>query len=373
MQRTHRTSRGFTIVELMIVVAIIGLLMALLMPALSSAMRNARATHDRGVIGGLGKALTNSAADFQDQLLRPSLVARCDYVRRGNNYGYMRGKGLEGKPWDSTENLYSALIMMDYIVPEACISPVDTNPLAGVKGQVEEHTGAIEPYAYGDFDPGDPNTRTQDEPTGFWDTRFYTQLEDDKADHASYANQTLVGRRHGRWKTVTTQIFPLLATRGTTTSGTSDNWSTELTSQGTVNASDAGHLNSRMLEQIGPENVWQGHAYTNDGKVVQLDNYLKFKHYAGMESTGGYIGPMPDDMYRCEFTEEWTPDYASNTEGHGAADNFLAFSNNNNGEQTWNGTNKFCFAQGNGAAPDGWRYFTDSIFLPRRVTFDYVE
>ena len=82
MYSRPNTNRGFTIVELMIVVSIIGLLMALLLPALSSALRNSRAAHDKVVLKGVGSATVNSAEDYDGRFIQPSLVARLDYWQR---------------------------------------------------------------------------------------------------------------------------------------------------------------------------------------------------------------------------------------------------------------------------------------------------
>ncbi|MDP7070646.1 MAG: prepilin-type N-terminal cleavage/methylation domain-containing protein [Phycisphaerales bacterium] len=369
MRSRPHTNRGFTIIELMIVVAIIGLLMALLLPALSSALRNARAAHDKSVLKGIGMATANSAEDFGDRYIRPSLVARCHYWRRSKNYGYVPGKGLEGEPWDSTESLYSVLIMKDYLMPDTVVSPVDTNAYLLAKGG-----DGSTPYDYNAWFPGDPSLKVQDEPTGYWDTTFSCQLDDEEYDNASYANQTLVGRRAAKkWRGGATTIIPMYSTRGTTGEADDSTFESHLAGDGGVAShDDPGYKYSPTLEHVGPTNSWNGHVYTSDGKVAVVDDYLHFKHYAGGESSGGYLAPQPDNMFECEFLE-WVPDEGSTgTYGHGNHDNFLAYTHNNNQEQSWSGTAKFCFgAPGSGSPPAAWAWYNDNIFLSRHLTYDY--
>ena len=63
MDRPRRT-RGFTLVELLIVIRIIGLLITLLMPTITKATQTVRAVRTRATIKQLGIALENFRADF---------------------------------------------------------------------------------------------------------------------------------------------------------------------------------------------------------------------------------------------------------------------------------------------------------------------
>lgn len=369
MQSRPRPRRGFTIVELMIVVAIIGLLMALLLPALSSALRNSHAAHDKVVLKGVGMATTNSAEDFDDRFIRPSLVARGNYSFRGKNYGYVSGKGLPGKGWDSSESLYSIMIMQRYLSPETVVSPVDNNPMVGAKGDVEElAAGGIDSYDYSQHNPGDPGNNVFSSPEGFWDTSFYCQLDDDEADHASYAHQTLAGRRYNRWMGASRTIHPLYSTRGLHSAEEID---ADMLTDGLPDQSSDGYRFSPVLEQLGPITSWNGHVFTTDGTVANSDNFLEFKHYTtGLEDGGGYSKPLPDNMFECEFTQEWSPEENSSgdTYGHGAGDNFLTFTNSNNAAGSW-GMGSMMALPG-GSPPTYWRYGSDSYFLTKRLTFD---
>ncbi|MDP7029408.1 MAG: type II secretion system protein [Phycisphaerales bacterium] len=380
MNTPHTPRRGFTIVELMIVVAIIGLLMTLLLPAVSSALRNAHAVQDKVVLKGLGDALMTSSEDYDTRFIRPSLVARCHVVKRGKDHGYVPGQGLEGKPWDSTENLYSTMIMKEYIGPENCISPVDSNPHAGVKGQVEEASGDVLPYDYTAWDPGNDANVVQNSPEGYMDTTFSCELNDENPDHGSWATQLLAGNRYRLWEdNPSSEEHALLSTRTVTDSGDSAAWPSELT-DGITNTSEDGYKFSPVLDQLGATNQWQGHVYTSQGTVEMKESHLEYKfHASGIEDSGSYAKAVPDNMFECEFTNSWSPDGLEGmTSGFGNSDNFLCFTNNGNVSGSYSTNDKFCLGEGNASGcphstPTSWKYLNDSVFLKAHLTFDYTD
>jgi prepilin-type N-terminal cleavage/methylation domain-containing protein len=376
MNTNPKPRRGFTIVELMIVVAIIGLLMALLLPAVSSALRNAHAVSDKVAMKGMGDSLFNSAEDFNTRFIRPSLVARCDVVKRGKNHGYVPGQGLEGKPWDSTENLHSVMIMKGYIGVESTNSPVDNNPYLGVKGQVEEDNGETIPYDFTSWDPGNNGNNVADSPAGYMDTTFSGQLDDESTDHCSWATQLLAGNRYRLWEAnPSSEEHALISTRFVTDSADSGSWAADLT-DGITNTSELGYKLSPVLEQLGATNQWVGHVYTSQGTVTQEDSHLAFKfHASGQDDNDSYAKAIADNMFECEFTNSWSPDGLEGmTSGFGNSDNFMAFSNNGNSTGTYSASDKFCLADGNnGGVPTSWKYLNDSVFLKSHLSFDYKE
>ena len=378
---THtKPRRGFTIVELMIVVAIIGLLMALLLPAVSSALRNAHAVADKVAMKGMGDALFNSGEDYDSRFIRPSLVARCHVVKRGKDHGYVPGQGLEGKPWDSTENLYSVMIMKGYIGAENCVSSVDNNPYVGVKGQIEEDSGETIPYDFTSWDPGNDDNSVADSPAGYMDNTFAGQLDDESTDHCSWASQTLAGNRYRLWEgNPSSEEHALISTRFVTDSGDSGSWAADLT-DGITNTSEDGYKLSPTLEQLGATNQWVGHVYTSQGTVEQIDSHLEFKfHASGQDDNDSYAKAIADNMFECEFVNSWSPDGLEGmTSGFGNADNFMTFTNNGNTTGTYSTSDKFCLGDGNASGcphgtPSSWKYLNDSVFLKSHLSFDYKE
>ena len=66
--KTTRDSKGFTLVELLVVVAIIAILMAILLPALRSARERARSVRCMSNQRNLGQALAQYSVEFNDYL-----------------------------------------------------------------------------------------------------------------------------------------------------------------------------------------------------------------------------------------------------------------------------------------------------------------
>ncbi len=68
---TFRIGRGFTIIELLVVISIIALLIGILLPAVGKARDNARVSASRSNLRQLGVAMHNYAADWDDRHFTP--------------------------------------------------------------------------------------------------------------------------------------------------------------------------------------------------------------------------------------------------------------------------------------------------------------
>ncbi len=68
MQGRKRSLSGFTLIELLVVISIIGLLIAVLLPALSAARKTARSMQCMANLRSMGLAVHGYATDHQDQL-----------------------------------------------------------------------------------------------------------------------------------------------------------------------------------------------------------------------------------------------------------------------------------------------------------------
>ena len=355
MRKSTRPRRGFTIIELMVVVAIIGLLMSLLLPALASSMRNARATKDKAMMKGLQQSLMTSGEDFEGRFISPQAIIRLPFEQNGRNYGYVRDRGPEGLAWNSTENLYSTMIMNKYITPDACVSPVDNNAWAGVKGSVLEpnHGDVGVAYEFDAYDPGNNVDNAHTSPRGFVDVQFYCMLGDEQPDMASWSNNALIGARTG-------------ATWNLTAGSDRGCWATRGPKCGYRDGSDL-HDNSPVLQQLGPEKMFQSHVAYADGAVKMVDNLLAFKHHTNETGDSGVSRPITDNQYHAEFGNEWSTQHDPDLKLRcGNRDHWFTYSNNDN------------VSSGEGGAAqrfavwtqDQWRYIHDQ-WLEDRTSWDY--
>ncbi|MHC4415284.1 MAG: type II secretion system protein [Planctomycetota bacterium] len=109
----RRLAKGFTIVELLVVITIIGILIGILLPAVGKARDNARVSASRSNIRELGVALHTYAADWQDRQYTPTRDTLAAYGNVGNynNQVYGGGAALQVHPgipwgWGHDGNLY---------------------------------------------------------------------------------------------------------------------------------------------------------------------------------------------------------------------------------------------------------------------------
>ena len=108
-----RQNRGFTLVELLVVVAIIALLIGLLLPALSKAQRTAKSLQDSANISGTHKGfLTWANQDQRGRLPIPGLVQRLAVP----GLGFVPGQGEEDVTKNNTARLYSSMIAKGLLI-----------------------------------------------------------------------------------------------------------------------------------------------------------------------------------------------------------------------------------------------------------------
>jgi prepilin-type N-terminal cleavage/methylation domain-containing protein len=207
----HRNPiRAFTLVELLVVVAIIALLIGLLLPALSKAQRTAKSLQDSANLSQIHKGfLTWANQDEKGRMPIPGLIRRKTVPGAGPNGSavFVPGQGEEDLQWNNTANLNSAMVAKEFITPEVLISPVETNPV------VKRHDN----YNRNAYTPSASN------PT-FWDTGHLANIfraadgQATSVSHTSYAHLALHGeRKKFFWSNKADGTRPVLGNRGTYT------------------------------------------------------------------------------------------------------------------------------------------------------------
>jgi prepilin-type N-terminal cleavage/methylation domain-containing protein len=187
--------RAFTLVELLVVVAIIALLVGLLLPALAKAQQTAKTVKDSNQIKQIHTAMVGRANETKGgKMPTPGLINRLAY-----NGQQIPGEGDEDFTQNRTQNLYSACVALQLFNTDLLYGPTEVNPI-------------ITPYVNYNYAQYRPAADT------YWDNQMSAQIDAAPGAgvcHTSYAHQVLCGlRKQQHWKNNLDSSRPHFATRG---------------------------------------------------------------------------------------------------------------------------------------------------------------
>ena len=265
----NRKNRGFTLVELLVVVAIIALLIGLLLPALAKANRAAKTLQDNSNLAQVHKGfLTYANTDSRGNLPIPGLISRAAVP----SVGFVPGQGAERQELNLTANLYSSMVAFKYIQTDILFSPVEENPV------VKEMTN----YNFQSFNPAATT------PT-FWDPNFRANIHlaadgnTNNVSNTSYSHLAIVGdRKKLYWSNKAGSTRPVLGNRAP--------------HNGAVNG-DNYRLSYTLLFHD-PLETWEGNVVYGDGHV----NLEKSVIPDTVQYECGNTPLRKDNIYAADFT-----------------------------------------------------------------------
>ncbi|MEE3001574.1 MAG: prepilin-type N-terminal cleavage/methylation domain-containing protein [Planctomycetota bacterium] len=299
-----KTKRGFTLVELMVVVSIIALLMGLLLPALSSAMATARAKKDSANLRGLGQGYGAYANDYNGAWCIPGELNRAPVFVEGLGNVCMIGRGEAQPTYNTTGYLGSAMIAQNYHTTEIHVSPCENNKDIGVKGEIAEN-GNIVAYNHSQWDPSN---------CSYWDPGFRADMRNlnDGKSHTSYANQSLMGDRLIAWNDTASSTDIVHCLRGTEEGAVNDD------------IEEGQFTRSPVLDFMGPSGAFHANALWGDFSITNIQNFYPANSIYEERISGYENGMKKDNIFSAEFVG--APDANGNPSNLLSGDNYLTYS-----------------------------------------------
>jgi prepilin-type N-terminal cleavage/methylation domain-containing protein len=279
--------QGFTLVELLVVMAIIALLLSLLLPALAKARATARQIKDSTQIQQVHKAWLVWATDFDGTFPTPGLIRR---IPLPGQTIPTPGRGEEDVAANSHANMHSAVIMSNYISTQAMVSPSESSGRVVVASNFNFNLFNVAQGVY-------------------WDESFSCNLQ--TICNTSYATMLISGvRKQQQWKNSLDSKFAIVGNRGVRDGSLAENLYNE----------------SVTLQIHGPRRRWVGNICYNDNHMKLEESFTP----EGLDiRSGGEV--IPDNLFEGQTT-------ADGVGGGDAASGFDIWLVMNN-EVTGSGTN----------------------------------
>lgn len=244
--------RGFTLIEILLVVGIIALLIGILVPVIGTVRESAQRTTDSGQLRAIAQGFAGWAGQNNARYPLPSQIDVSNTTIAETDFD-------ESFQKDTTGAIFSVLLFNDFVATEILISPVETN------GQIRED---------GDFNLDGPDGAANAQ-FGLWDPDFrgtpgdVSISSDGISDPAgtgnlSYAHLPPFGPRIDNWTSTAGSDSAFLANRGQVYADSQ--WDgTNVTFQ--LNRNDVDPTESNTLEFFTPNKEWAGHIAYNDASV----------------------------------------------------------------------------------------------------------
>ncbi len=332
---------GFTLIELLVVVSIIGLLIGILLPALSTARKAAAQVKDGAQLREIQRGLITFSQNNRDQFPVPSKLDKLNYTETGGGTaGSITQSGQlanKQKQYDRTGAILAVLVYNGYVSPEQLVCPAEAD--GGIRPDKDFQYQAV--------------TQAQDPKQALWDPGFVgaftnrdkyippvntgTQTGPNAPDNPtsaqvsvgnnSYALQPLWGNRSTSrfWSNTTDSNTPIIVNRGPTYTVPQDPVSNANGLYKLSPTPPGSGIGSATLLIHGGKKTWEGN-------LVWMDNHVSFEttpqpttlRIDFTPAAGGQTYQVGDNMFADE-------DY----ETRGATGNNLAASRTNAYFRQW--------------------------------------
>lgn len=274
---------GFTLIELLVVVSIIGLLIGILLPALSQARKAAAQVKDGAHLREVQRGLITFSGNNRDRFPIPSILDKLNYTETGGGTagqpttpGQLQNKQQQ---YDRTGAILSILIYNGYVSTEQLINPAEAD--GGIRAdkdfQFQVVTQAQDPRQ-ALWDPGFVGAYSNRDrfipPMNTGSTTGPNQPDNPTAGSVSVGNNSYAlqplwgGRATSRfWSNTTDANTPIIANRGPVYTVPSNPLSNANALYQLSPTPPGAGIGSTTLLIHGGKKTWEGNIVWNDNHV----------------------------------------------------------------------------------------------------------